>query len=359
MSARRIAYLAAAMFFVAISLRGDDKAAKPRPITSQTRMNLIRAFNAELVYARRAFPMGKEGVSIKDGVISPGEQEMQMLLANYGPAVKAGDQTRITAVQFGKNSITFEINGGPKKKTKWYQRIQVGGSGGMVPISPNDPNMNPRGSYARLEFDKYVPDLTVDQVKQLLKPVLNFDAKTAAEAFMDTVPPKVRDAIKNHRVLVGMDRDMVMYAKGRPPRKLREKDSNNTDYEEWIYGAPPQDVEFVRFVGDEVVRVETMKVDGTKIVQTQKEVELAKSKPADASGQPSAPAEGQAPAQAPAQGPTQRPTLRRPGEEVPAPTTPGSVSTTPPRVPGQPAPGTEPPVGVPPTSMPPGAPPPE
>jgi len=31
-----------------------------------------------------------------------------------------------------------------------------------------------------------------------------------------------------------------------------------------------QDVDFVRFVGDEVVRVETMKVDGQKIVRVRK-----------------------------------------------------------------------------------------
>jgi hypothetical protein len=33
-------------------------------------------------------------------------------------------------------------------------------------------------------------------------------------------------------------------------------------------------VDFVRFVGDEVVRVETMKVDGQKIVRTDREIVL-------------------------------------------------------------------------------------
>ena len=70
-----------------------------------------------------------------------------------------------------------------------------------------------------------------------------------------------------------MNRDMVMAAKGRPPKKIREKDGE-TEYEEWIYGDPPQDVDFVRLVGDEVVRLEIMKVDGVKIVKVDKEVEL-------------------------------------------------------------------------------------
>jgi len=38
-----------------------------------------------------------------------------------------------------------------------------------------------------------------------------------------------------------------------------------------IYGEPPQDVDFVRIASDEVVRVETMKVDGQKILRTEKE----------------------------------------------------------------------------------------
>jgi hypothetical protein len=83
----------------------------------------------------------------------------------------------------------------------------------------------------------------------------------------------VKEAIKNHHVLVGMNREMVIYAKGRAPRKIREKDGE-TEFEEWIYGEPPHDVDFVRFVGDEVVRVETMKVDGEKTLRTEKEVDL-------------------------------------------------------------------------------------
>jgi len=66
-----------------------------------------------------------------------------------------------------------------------------------------------------------------------------------------------------------MNREMVSYAKGRPPKKVREKDGE-TDYEEWIYGEPPQDVDFVRLVGKEVVRLETINVSGEKIIRTEK-----------------------------------------------------------------------------------------
>jgi hypothetical protein len=112
--------------------------------------------------------------------------------------------------------------------------------------------------------------------------------------------PKLRDAIKAHQILVGMNREMVMASKGRPPKKIREKDGE-IDYEEWIYGEPPQDVDFVRLVGDEVIRLESIKVDGEKIVHTEKEVDLtpavAKSTGAE-------------------ERPANAPSLRRPGEEV-------------------------------------------
>jgi hypothetical protein len=105
-------------------------------------------------------------------------------------------------------------------------------------------------------------------------PVLDFNARNKEQAYLDTVPPKVKEAIQAHHVLVGMNQEMVLHAKGKPPKKVRER-AGETQYEEWIYGEAPADVDFVRFVGDEVVRVETMKVNGEKIVRTEKEVILA------------------------------------------------------------------------------------
>ena len=278
-----------------------QKPVSPPPhMSKQTRMDLIRGFQSELVYIRTAFPMGKKGLTVKDGVISPSGQELRQMLAMWGPSVKPGDEARITGIEIKNALIHFEINGGPVKKPKWYQRIQVGMDGASAPVVPSDANANPRGSYVDLVFDHYVPELDPQQLKNLLHPVFDFNAKSALEAYLDTVPPKIKEAIKNHQVLVGMNRDMVLYAKGKPPKKVREKDGD-TEYEEWIYGEPPQDVDFVRLVGDEVVRVETMKVDGEKIVRTEKEVNL-QPKPSVAKSSPR---------------PANAPTLRRPGEQGP------------------------------------------
>lgn len=309
MVARRIAalLLIVPLLLVNAWAKTNDQSSQPSGhLTKEQRLEIIRGLSAELCFARVVFPIGKKGLVLKDGkVVSPTPDDMRQLLAEWGPAVKPGDRAQITNVAIKGDSIRFEINGGPIKKQKWYQRIEVGGMGGMTPISPNsNPNTNPRGSYVDLAFNGHIPSLTPQQVKDMLGPVLDFSAHSAAEAYMATLPPKVRDAIKEHKVLVGMNREMVSYAKGRAPQKTRERDGN-VAYEEWIYGAPPQEVEFIRFVGDEVVRVETMKVDGTKVVDTQKQVDL-KQQPTVAQQQPQAEPGARAPG---------APTLRRPGED--------------------------------------------
>jgi len=290
----------------------------PPRISKETRQEIIHAFNAELVYVRTNFPMGKTGLALKNGTVTPSGPELQSLMALWGPAAKPGNRARISDVVIKEDHIRFEINGGPIKH-KWYQHIEISGANSSGPISPSDSSANAHGSFVDLYFDKYVPELTGPELKQLLRPVFDFDAKSALEAYLETVSPQVKDAIKNHHVLVGMNHDMVIYAKGRPAKKVRET-ANEVEYEEWIYGTPPQDVDFVRFVGDEVVRVETMKVDGQRIVRVEKEVDLA------------------APTVTKKQGerPATAPTLRRPGEEMPE-SNPANPSSMPPMGPPPPS----------------------
>jgi len=299
-----------AFHLVALAFAGNEPNAKAPDMSKENRMQIVRAFNAELVYIRSPFPMGKDGLKIKNGQIIPDKEKLAQMMALWGPAAKPGDLARISNIVIKDNYIHFEINGGPVKKQKWYQRIQIEGAGGGTPIAPSDQNANARGSFVDLYFDHHVPELTGPELKQLLRPVFDFDSKSPVEAYLETVSPKVKDAIKNHRILVGMNHEMVMYSKGRAPKKVRERDGE-TDYEEWIYGEPPADVDFVRFVADEVIQVKTMKVDGQKIVRTEKEVHLPQPGAAvEVASEPQP--TGQTP------GPSgQAPTLRRPGEAPP------------------------------------------
>jgi hypothetical protein len=297
-------------FFLVSSLGASICAANGQssiPLSEQHRIDLIRTFNADRVYIRTQFPMGKVGLTLKNGTVAPTGEKLQQLLALWGPSVKPGELALVTQFVIRNDRLHFEINGGPVRKTKWYQHIQVGvnGVGGSPGGPQGDPINNPRGSYVDLMFDHHIPDLTVEQVKQMLWPVFDFDSKSPMEAYLETVPPKVKEAIENHHVLVGMNREMVVYAKGRPEKKIREKDEQGSEYEDWIYGEPPHDVDFVRVVGDEVIRVETMKVGGEKVVRTEREVDVNGPTVASAAAQKE-------------DKPTKAPSLRRPGEEAPS-----------------------------------------
>ena len=128
------------------------------------------------------------------------------------------------------------------------------------------------GARLTLEFKGRIPELTGAHVKALLAPLISFDVKTPIQAFTDTLPPKLKDAILDHNVLVGMSTDMVLFAMGQPQRKIREVDGQ-MPFEEWIYGAPPKPVQFVRINGNRVIRVEIAKVGEPPVIFTKDEVE--------------------------------------------------------------------------------------
>jgi hypothetical protein len=284
----------------------DPKPGQAPRISKETKLAIVRLLSSEFVWTRKPFPLGMEGLVIMpNGDLNPNGPDLERAVAAKGMAVKAGERVQITDVVFKGSEIILEINGGGKKKTKWYQHLQVG-MGGATAQAPQPVDPSPRGTYLALEFKGYVPELTLDDIKARIAPVVDFSVKSAAQAYVDTLPPIVRKAIESHEALVGMNKEMVTESMGRPPKRIRDKDDQNRSYEEWIFGEPPQDVEFVRFVGDEVVRVEVMKVDGEKVVRTQREVQL--NDPAMAAAQPK-------PATAPR--PANAPTLRRPGEEIP------------------------------------------
>jgi len=343
MNRPRLLFLSTAVLLSALPILADDPKPPGPPaekITPQTKMLLIRDLTAEHCFARKTFPQGRKGLEIKHGVVTPSDAQVTQMVWDNGTAAKPGDKVTITNVEIQDKTIVLEINGGGKKKDKWYQHVQVGMGGVMGTPGGTNKSADARGSSVTLYFDKYVPDLTGEQVRQMLAPVLDFKALTQAEAYEKTLPPKVQEAIKNHKVLVGMDRDMVVYAKGRPPKKIRDKDDKGQDYEEWIYGSPPEEVDFVRFQGTVVTRLEIMTVDGEKIVRTEKEMDL-----------PSA--ETEVAQKKPADKPANAPTLRRPGEEPEYPDNRGSSNGYPPSNNPYPGPGTTPA----PTSSPDGLPP--
>ncbi len=276
--------------------------APPEKMLPQTKVLVMRDLMAEHAFARIVLPRGMKGLDLKHGKVTPDEAGVARLVADNGAAARPGDRVVISNVVVRDKDILFEINGGPKKKEKWYRHLQIG-MGQAASITPPPTNLESAGTAIDLQFDNYVPELTGTQVRELLAPVLDFKALNQTEAYAKTLPPKVQEAIKNHRVLVGMDKDMVIIAKGRPPKKVRDKDDKGQDYEEWIYGDPPQEVDFVRFSGPFVSQLEIMTVDGQKIVRTEREIDLKSVE------------EEQVAQKKPDEQPAVHPTLRRPGEE--------------------------------------------
>ena len=326
------AYLLAVVLLALPLLADDPKPAAPSgdKLTQQTGILIMRDFTAEHVFTRCLFPMGPKGLRIKNGVVTPNEQGVAQMVSENGAAARPGDRVVITNVYVRDKFIAFEINGGPKKHEKWYKHIQISVGGNTTTPGGAPTALEAKGSVVTLEFDNYVPEMTGDQVRALLAPVFDFKALTQEEAYEKTLPPKVQEAIKNHQVLVGMDKEMVVYSKGRAPKKIRDKDENGVPYEEWIYGNPPEQVEFVRFQGEVVARLEIMTVDGQKIVRTEPEVDLKS-------------LQTEVAAKKPAEKPADAPSLRRPGEEVESPQPARTTSPTTP----YPPPGTNGPSGSP------------
>ena len=238
-------------------------------LDARARVELIRALQSEHGFAMRPFPLGHKGLTlVANGKLEPaGEAYLNMVIAN-GTAAKPGDQVVITDVKFDHAKIVFELNGGPDLAHRFLRHISIGMGGPDVDTPVVQGNSDqPIGSRLTLSFDGHIPELDGHQVKALLAPLISFDVKTPIQAFTDTLPTPLKDAILGHHVMVGMSTDMVLFAKGQPQTKSREMDGQ-MPFEEWIYGTPPEEVDFVRINGNRVIRLEIAKAGEKPVIFT-------------------------------------------------------------------------------------------
>ena len=226
-----------------------------KPMDSRDRLQLIRVMQAEQGFAMRPLPQGHKGLTLEaNGKLDPaGEAYLNMVVSN-GLSAKPGQRVVITDVKIDKNKLIFDLNGGPDAKHRFLRHISIGTDpyyDEPVVADGGDPG----GARISLAFEGHVPALSGDQVKALLAPLVTFDVKTPVQAYTDTLPKSLKDAILNHEVLVGMTTDMLMFAKGHPQTKYHEMDGQ-MPIDIWLYGKPPQEVTFVRINGNRVIRVE-------------------------------------------------------------------------------------------------------
>jgi hypothetical protein len=285
----------------------------------KTRQELIRVLQSEQGFAMRPFPRGHKGLTLEaNGKLKPAGEGYLDMVTQFGICAKPGDRLVLTDVKIEHDKIIFDLNGGPDLRHRILRHIEIGAGTAMTPVVQGD-DQQPTGARLTLDFKGHIPELTGSQVKALLAPLISFDVKTPIQAFTDTLPPKLKDAILNHRVMVGMSTDMVLFTLGQPQRKVRET-HDQMPFEEWIYGAPPEPVQFVRINGNRVIRVEIAKVGEQPEIFTKDEVEglmRTDGTPAIAVNQGHPVHLGDVQRNPDTQAPAPPPTLTNPGEKLP------------------------------------------
>lgn len=286
-------------------------------MTTISREQLIRFMQAEQGFAMRPLPVGNLDLQA-NGPMVPGGEKYIDELHEKGISAKPGDRVVVTDIKFRENAIVIDLNNGPDHKHKYLRHVSIGmDPTASNPIVPDD-GRPPTGTRITLVFPHRVPDLTGPQMEALLKPMIDFGVKSPAEAYAESLPDFLRKAIMEHRILVGMNRDMVIYAKGQPQQKTRETE-NGKPFEIWIYGESPQPVEFVRFGDSYVVRVEEAKVGEPMQVRTAYEMgDYFGNQPAVAANQHEVQMGDKTAADVTEENaPKAPPTLRNPGEKLP------------------------------------------
>jgi hypothetical protein len=244
-----VVYMAIVLMATA-SLHGDDKKQ-----AYDQHVELMRGLTAEFATVKVMLPRSKKPLSFEstgDWDKKKWAQEMR----TEGPAARAGDMVQVTKVEIGKDQITLQINSGFKKKGSFWDRVTID-AGGMSKggtTNSGEPSQN-NGTTIVVHFKDSIGDVSSADVKKILAPVLDFDKHSSTEQYVDSLPPEIKEAIKEKKPAEGMDREQIVMAMGPPVRKTRETNKDDVEEETWQYGEPPGKVTFVVFVDGKIVRI--------------------------------------------------------------------------------------------------------
>ena len=240
------------------SIVGDPS----KPLTADMKVQIIRYIDGEFGKAAISLPGKTNGFTIVVGKpIS--DQSYRDALRLQGTAIGAGDPVQVTRVTFEPKKIVLQLNGGAKKKFHLMDHLQIGLGGDPdannigVPQDGSGRRGEGLGAVVVLDYEKPLPDVSPNDIKQELSPLIDFSkTKSAAVNWVETLSPAFQDAIRDHKALPGMDQQTVIAAIGRPDKKVREANADGIETEDWIYGNPPAKTTFVTFIGDKVTRVQ-------------------------------------------------------------------------------------------------------
>ena len=235
-------------FLAVAALNADQK-----KLTLDQRVEILRGLTSEFATVKVPLPRSRKPLDVKiDG--SYDKQEWTEIGKALGPAARIGDLVQVTHLEIEKDSIILQINGGMRAKGGWKDHVSVGMNGANNPINGGQPTNAPGGTTIALRFGEPIGETTSAEVKKMLAPVLDFNQQSATQQYIETIPPEVKKAIEEKKVMVGMDRDQVIMAIGKPVRKSRET-HDGVENEDWVYGNPPGRMTFVTFTGAKVSKV--------------------------------------------------------------------------------------------------------
>ena len=181
---RRLVIASILMFVLRLSLPLQAADLKPA-----SRMALLRGLVAEYGVLQAPLPRGDKGLRLDVG----GDIDRAALLhelTQEGTAIPAKVIVQVTRIEFRDKEIEFEINGGGKKKTKWYEHIEIGMGTRTTPINnPNADTGSGTGSKITLLFPDKLQEMTVDDVKANT----GFEVKSAKK--VETVQPPTKDEL--------------------------------------------------------------------------------------------------------------------------------------------------------------------
>jgi hypothetical protein len=225
----------------------------PAQISRDAKFEILRTVIADQAAARIAMPFGGEGVEVTEsGGVN--KEKVEKEIKKNGQSIETGKVVTVTDISFGDDKIELELDGGGKNKRSFLDHVQVGMGGVGGPVR-EDPAKKAKGSKIVLRFTKKVPpDLKPETLKEMLLPVLDFNKQTFLKTGLEGLPPEFQEAVKSKEAKIGMDRNTVIMALGRPDKKVREK-KDGVDVEDWIYFQRGLRAKFVTFENNVVVRI--------------------------------------------------------------------------------------------------------
>ena len=237
--------------------------AADKKLTDDDRVEILRGLSSEYATVKAYLPRSLKPLPIRsDGTWD--KQQWTEAGNKYGPAARLGDLVQITKVGIENDRILLQINGGARQRGNWRDHVQIGMAGpvtgGVTQVDPQRTSA-PGGTDLALFFDGPIPSVKSDDIKKMLSGILDFNQSTATENYVEKLPEPIQQAIKSNKVIVGMTRDEVLLAMGKPRQKERNTTNDGTETEDWVYGDPPGKITFVTFANSKVAQVKEAYAD--------------------------------------------------------------------------------------------------